>query len=125
MDVPKGSLRVSNPMVQCVHMPFRKKPVVVRAVQWRGDNWDEIAAFHRGDHFTTTTMPDSTYLNILTLEGVMHAKPGDWIVEGVEGEVYPCKSDIFEETYEPLQGHPRYQSSHSINVDGSCNMGCC
>jgi hypothetical protein len=106
-------------------MPFRKKPVEVRAVQWHGDNWNEIAAFHRGDHFTTTTMPDGVYLNIATLEGVMQARPGDWIIEGVKREVYPCKPDIFEATYEPWIGNPGYRSGHSISVDGYCNMGCC
>jgi hypothetical protein len=91
-------LRASARVIQFVYMQFRKRPVVIRAVEWRGDNWDEIAAFHRCDHFTTTT----NYLNIATLEGVMQACPGDWIIEGVQGEVYPCKPDIFEQTYEPL-----------------------
>ena len=106
-------------------MPFRKKPVEVRAIQWRGDNWDEIAKFHRGDHFTVTTMADGLYLNIATLEGVMQARPSDWIIEGVAGEVYPRKPDIFEKTYEPWLGNPAYRSNHSIDGDGNCNMGCC
>lgn len=83
-------------------MKFRKKPVEIRAVKWTGDNWDEVAAFHRGDHFTVTYMSDGVYLNIATLEGVMQAKPGDWIIEGVKGEVYPCKPDIFAETHEAV-----------------------
>ena len=41
-------------------------------------------------------------MNIETLEGVMHAEPGDWIITGVNGERYPCKLDIFEKTYEPV-----------------------
>src|SRR5215471_12055141 len=106
-------------------MPFRKKPVVIKAVRWTGTNWNEIAAFHRGDHFTTTTKPDGVYLNIATLEGTAQAMPGDWIIEGVKGEVYPCKSDIFEATYEPWVGNPLYHSGHSIDADGNCNMGCC
>jgi hypothetical protein len=64
-------------------------------------------------------------LNIATLEGVMQARPGDWTIEGVKGEVYPCKPDIFEATYEPWLGHPAYRSGHSISADGYCNMGCC
>lgn len=78
-------------------MKFRKKPVVIEAVQWTGDNWTEIATFHRGDDFTIT----GTTLNIRTLEGVMTAQPGDWIIRGVRDELYPCKPDIFAATYEP------------------------
>jgi hypothetical protein len=84
-------------------MRYRKRPVVVKAVRWTGDNWPEIARFHRGDAFTTTRYPDgSCRLNIATLEGVMQAEPGDWVIEGVKHEVYPCKPDIFEATYEPV-----------------------
>jgi hypothetical protein len=81
---------------------FRKKPIDVRAVQWRGDNWDEIVAFHPGARLAMTA--DGTTLNIATLEGAMQARPGDWIIEGVKGEVYPCKPDIFAATYEPAPG---------------------
>ena len=59
-------------------MEFRKKPVVVDAYQTDRE------------------------MNIETLEGVMHAEPGDWIITGVNGERYPCKPDIFEKTYEPV-----------------------
>ncbi len=45
----------------------------------------------------------SKEMNIETLEGVMHASPGDWIITGVNGEKYPCKPDIFEKTYEPVE----------------------
>lgn len=45
----------------------------------------------------------SKEMNIETLEGVMHASPGDWIITGVNGEEYPCKPDIFEKTYEPVE----------------------
>lgn len=43
-------------------------------------------------------------MDIQTLEGVMHANAGDWIITGVKGEQYPCRRDIFEETYEPVKG---------------------
>ena len=59
-------------------MKFRKKPVVVDAYQTDRE------------------------MNIETLEGVMHAEPGDWIITGVNGERYPCKPDIFEKAYEPV-----------------------
>lgn len=79
-------------------MKYRKKPVVIEAVQWTGHNWPEIAAFYRDDNFTTI----GQNLNIATLEGVMTASPGDWIIRGVRGEVYPCKPDIFDATYDPV-----------------------
>jgi hypothetical protein len=54
-------------------------------------------------------MPDAPWkvtenmgIDIPTLEGVMHASPGDWIIRGVHGECYPCKPDIFEKTYEKV-----------------------
>ena len=78
---------------------YRKKPVVVRAVQWTGNNWTEIAAFHRGDDFLT----EGAKLICRTLEGSLYAQVGDWIIEGVKGEIYPCKPDIFEATYEPVE----------------------
>lgn len=88
---------------------FRKKPVVIEAFQitpeTRGDNKDwpnwlneawnkdfsEVGAFY----------PLSTTLLIHTLEGSLVVSMGDWIIRGVKGELYPCKPDIFEATYEP------------------------
>lgn len=78
-------------------MKFKKKPVVIDAVQFTGDNWKEIVAF--------ITVPykafvEGQYLMIHTLEGELRADKGDWIIKGVKGEFYPCKPDIFEQTYE-------------------------
>jgi len=81
---------------------FRKKPVDIRAVQWRGDNWDEVTAFHSSERLSRNA--DGTSLSIVTLEGIMQAHAGDWIIEGVQGELYPCKPDIFEATYERSPG---------------------
>jgi hypothetical protein len=74
---------------------FRKKPVVIDAVQFQG-NFDEIELFVGGD----AEFRDGE-LVIATLEGPLHASDGDWIIKGVQGEFYPCKPDIFEATYEP------------------------
>lgn len=57
---------------------FRKKPVIIEAYQTQEE------------------------MDIQTLEGVMHANIGDWIITGVKGEQYPCKPDVFEQTYEPV-----------------------
>lgn len=81
---------------------FRKKPVVITAIQWTGDNvnaiWDAFGA--ECIYGPTETNPD--WLLIDTLEGRVRASLGDWVIRGVAGEVYPCRSDIFEATYEPV-----------------------
>ena len=82
---------------------FRKKPVVIEAVQWKGrkiicppgPEW-----FADAEENGTMVLAGDT-LRIKTLEGEMIANPGAWIIRGVKGEIYPCKPDIFEATYEP------------------------
>ena len=79
---------------------YRKKPVVIEAVQFTGKNAQALAEWmDRG--VGTSRSPLGVELNIPTLEGVMIASVGDWIIRGVKGELYPCKPDIFEATYEP------------------------
>ena len=79
---------------------YRKKPVVIEAVQVGPEiprpGWFQEAV-NRGDIYFEVRGP--TYIN--TLEGVMRAEIGDWIIKGVKGEIYPCKPDIFAATYDP------------------------
>ena len=77
---------------------YRKKPVVIEAIQFTGQNDTEIADFVRAEGYD----PDDTRPSwmIRTSEGTMRADVGDWIIKGVKGEFYPCKPDIFEATYE-------------------------
>jgi hypothetical protein len=80
---------------------FRKKPVVIEAVKWTGDNWDEIEKFSPyGIKYNYPATRRS--LSITTLEGEMTAECGDWIIKGIKGEFYPIKNDIFLETYEKV-----------------------
>ena len=87
---------------------YRKKPIIIEAVQWLGNNRLEISEFTTGPSPTglggSTFKNGSEHLRIHTLEGVMEAAPGDWIIRGVKGEFYPCKPDIFEMTYEAVDG---------------------
>lgn len=98
-------------------MKFRKKPVVVEAFQMtfarRQDNseWPEWLNFawqkdkDEPGALCPRDFPDSDGtdpLEIVTLEGVLLVSFGDWIIRGVQGEIYPCKPAIFEETYEAL-----------------------
>lgn len=82
-------------------MKFRKKPVVIEAVQWKGNNPEEIAALGGLRELEEDFMDNS--LIIHTLEGEMKANINDWIIKGVKDELYPCKPDIFEATYEPVE----------------------
>ena len=75
---------------------FRKKPVMIEAIQWKGDNLEEIKDFMGYYEYAKKN------LIIHTLEGKMIAQVNDWIIRGVQGEYYPCKPDIFEKTYEPV-----------------------
>jgi len=97
---------------------YRKKPVVIEAVQLGWDTWSEICDFASVGQLSDGK-PMGCYINeageaveefpgqpakiglwIPTLEGLMVATEGDWIIKGVSGEFYPCKPDIFEQTYE-------------------------
>lgn len=78
-------------------MKYRKKPVVIEAIQWNGDNFGEVAMFCKKIKIAYT---HNETIVIETLEGDMLASKGDYIIKGVKGEFYPCKPDIFEETYE-------------------------
>lgn len=76
---------------------YRKKPVIIEAIQWTGKNLSEIDNFMGG-----TVGNKGTILVINTLEGDMEASIGDYIIKGVNGEFYPCKPDIFGKTYEKI-----------------------
>ena len=79
---------------------FRKKPVVIEAVQWRNDLRTIPDEFYLHPHFRGTNQ--DSQLVISTMEGTMLANIGDWLIIGVAGELYPCKPDIFEQTYEKV-----------------------
>ena len=78
---------------------FRKKPVVIEAVQWTGENVKEMMDFMA---WCNAAHDERTGLTIHTLEGNHHASPGDFIIQGIKGEFYPCKPDIFAATYDPV-----------------------
>lgn len=89
---------------------FRKKPVVIEAIQFTEDQAirclidREPAPFGlsvSGDFHPADRTVSRAWISIGTLEGTMRADIGDWIIKGVQGELYPCKPDIFAATYEP------------------------
>lgn len=85
---------------------YRKKPVVIEAVQFL-DNPERLCEL--SEFITTQDLrvnyedPENPVLKIETLEGVMNASVGYYIIKGVNGEYYPCKPDIFEKTYEEVK----------------------
>jgi len=95
---------------------YRKKPVIVEAIQWTGENKEEIIGFVDGNGFF-----DHNDLVIKTLEGKLISKPGDYIIKGIDGEFYPCKEKIFNETYERAHGYEMDITddflSHDYNMD--------
>jgi hypothetical protein len=87
---------------------YRKRPVSIDAVQWTGDNTDEVLGWmHQHGHnnvlyhAASSDVGTDEQLAIKTLEGVMAAGVGDYIIRGVDGEFYPCKASIFKRTYDP------------------------
>lgn len=88
---------------------YRKRPVVIEAIRWTGENLREIIDF-TGLHISANKYSWAEYeafvrdegLKIFTLEGSHVASVGDFIIKGIQGEFYPCKPGIFEKTYEAV-----------------------
>lgn len=80
---------------------YRKKPVVIEAWRYEYEGLPQpkwlVEATEKG---VVWGAGDS--LSVQTLEGIMMARPGDWIIRGVEGEIYPCKDSVFQATYEAV-----------------------
>ena len=92
---------------------YRKKPVVIEAVQWNGANTEDVLEFtgkkaragfnEKAESSGCLPVIESLVMRIDTLEGTMTALPGDFIIKGIRGEFYPCKPDIFKKTYEEVE----------------------
>ena len=85
---------------------YVKKPIVIEAVQYNGNNVQEILNFCGG----TAVVGMLSEITIKTLEGPLRVSDGDFIIKGVEGEFYPCKPDIFEKTYDVVENAERPQT---------------
>lgn len=91
-------------------MKFRKKPIVIEAIKWNGylehiiyPDW-----FENGFSQNGCMHSQGNEIKIDTLEGIMTVSPGDYIICGIKGEIYPCKPDIFEATYEEVRDESNY-----------------
>lgn len=93
-------------------MKYRKKPIVIEAFQLNerglvGEDWfwDSVTNNDIITHDFGKFYRNPAWCEIKMLEGVMVAKTGDYIIRGVNGEIYPCKPDIFEKTYEKVDSN--------------------
>lgn len=107
---------------------YKKKPVVIEAFKWTGDNnQDEdpewiIKAIEKGIVWLNNKGTKNVNMEILTLEGKHIAKRGDYIIKGVKGELYPCKPDIFEMTYEKIEGEEGFFMSKRTIIHQKYNI---
>lgn len=81
---------------------YRKKPIEIDAMQWIKGKTDPFLIFMMSDDIDDMCMIDGE-LMIHTLEGLMKVSDGDYVIKGIKGEIYPCKPDIFEQTYEKVE----------------------
>ncbi|MEA4922184.1 MAG: hypothetical protein VB031_02315 [Eubacteriaceae bacterium] len=98
-------------------MKYRKKPVVIEAWKFtRESYYKELAKYHTKDVIYDLWIGDNdtAYCYVHTLEGQMLATEGDYIIKGVQGEIYPCKPDIFEATYEAVDEDDEPKSSKTL-----------
>lgn len=111
-------------MKETIIRQYRKKPVIVEAVQldnlnvpsvvrWIGQEDKAKMNLESDEAWTLGKAPPIFSVTICTLEGNMKAMPGDYIIKGVNGEFYPCKPDIFEKTYEAVE--PTKEENKMIN----------
>jgi hypothetical protein len=82
---------------------YRKKPVVIEAMEFTEESKDRVFNFVQGNRYADHTNAGAPVLVLHTLEGDMTARLGDFIIKGIKGEFYPCKPDIFEATYELVE----------------------
>ena len=93
-------------------MKFIKKRVVIEAVHWNGIKVSETPEWILEALNSGVLVRFGDKVQVRTLEGVMTVSPGDYIIKGVDGELYPCKPDIFEKTYEKVE-----ESKESENLN--------
>lgn len=84
-------------------MRYRKKPVVIDAIQWRGDNYSEVFEFTGGNAYPAKSHSDTLF--VTTLEGEMKADKGCYIIRGINGDYYPCQEVTFKKIYEKVEGN--------------------
>jgi len=98
----------------------KKKPIVVEAIQFTGNNTEEVIVFAGPEH--SIGPAKSGELVMITLEGTMLASDGDWIIKGAVGEIYPVKDDIFLLTYETVDEQPVFDIENYMKSPSQCGF---
>jgi len=93
-----SEMKLLQKITRTKYMKYRKKPICVEAIEWTGANVDELDQFMGNKSYSLT----DGQLYIETMEGTLRVGKGDYIIRGIKGEYYPCKPDVFLETYEPV-----------------------
>lgn len=118
---------------------YMKKPVVIEAIQWTKENDVELEHWLSKEKSVELEIDDHLYvagvgtpyiskIQIKTLEGTMEASYGDYIIKGINGEIYPCKPDIFEKTYEQPKKYLKWEdlefgkTSHKLKCKMNNNL---
>lgn len=101
---------------------YRKKPVEIEAFQYDGDFMNKDGDYYVPEWAVNAKLEGVLYfkdgeLYIKTLEGVHHARVGDYIIKGVKGEIYPCKPEIFEMTYEAVEERKDCGSKNNVELN--------
>lgn len=120
-------------MKETIIRQYRKKPVIVEAVQLNHLNVPDVARWIGEDKAKVNLESDEAWklgkappifsVTICTLEGDMKAMPGDYIIKGVNGEFYPCKPDIFEKTYETVEQQKEENAMFKGKIDTQPSFG--
>ena len=101
---------------------FVKKPVVIEAIQYNGENIEAIEDFVGKKLSTVMSSDVDVKLIIPTLEGYMKASKGDYIIKGIKGEIYPCKPDVFKSTYNVVEDNNGILSEGEKRVRTNFNV---
>ena len=105
---------------------FVKKPVEVSAIRWTPYNLVDVKRFlGKVAHEIRLEHEEGPHITIHTLEGNMDAKWGDWIIRGIRGELYPCKNDIFEETYMRKDDYEKMKTTETPVILYRCDKKAC
>lgn len=103
-------------------MEYRKKPVIIEAIQFTDsdERVQELIEFTHGNFTPHGDLEHYAYAVIQTLEGDHRADIGDYIIKGVQGEFYPCKPDIFNTTYEAVEEGAKCAAECTYNRGNEC-----
>jgi hypothetical protein len=117
----------SHPQGEEQNMRYRKRPLEIDAIQWTGENLEEIVEFLGGEEEARTAMTmwmdtNGTTIVLHTLEGDFDAPPGWWVIRGVKGEYYACEDSVFHASYDPVPKTMLEENLEAIQLELQYDM---